>query len=98
MASKIAGLKGIRLILMLILLAWVVTACSSPPPEPTQQPQPTEAPEEGQTITLITPDANHIDNDSAPKYQIQTRLTDFQLLSESEGLAWGLPKTNFGCT
>lgn len=55
-------------------------------PEPTQQPQPTEAPEEGQTITLITPDANHIDNDSAPKYQIQTRLTDFQLLSESEGL------------
>lgn len=67
-------------------------------PEPTQQPQPTEAPEEGQTITLITPDANHIDNDSAPKYQIQTRLTDFQLLSESEGLAWGLPKTNFGCT
>lgn len=98
MASKIAGLKGIRLILMLILLAWVVTACSSPPPEPTQQPQPTEAPEEGQTITLITPDANHIDNDSAPKYQIQTRLTDFQLLSESEGLAWGLPKTNSGCT
>ncbi|MEK3943491.1 VPS10 domain-containing protein [Paenibacillus sp. FSL H3-0310] len=92
MASKIAGLKGIRLILMLILLAWVVTACSSPPPEPTQQPQPTEAPEEGQTITLITPDANHIDNDSAPKYQIQTRLTDFQLLSESEGLAWGVTK------
>lgn len=92
MANKTAGLKALRTVIMLILLAWIISACSSPPPAPSEQPQPTEAPEEGQTITLITPDAKHIDDEGTPKYQIQTRLTDFQLLSESEGLAWGVTK------
>lgn len=92
MASKTAGLKAIRFVMLIILLAWVVSACSSPSPEPPTQPQPTESPEEGQTITLITPDVGNVTDESAPKYQIQTRLTDFQLLSESEGLAWGVTK------
>lgn len=92
MASKTAGLKAIRMIIMLFLIAWMVSACSSSPPETSHQPQPTEAPEEGQTITLITPDESLNENEDTPKYQIQTRLTDFQLLSESEGLAWGVTK------
>ncbi|WP_150271629.1 WD40/YVTN/BNR-like repeat-containing protein [Paenibacillus tepidiphilus] len=81
-------------VLAVILTFMLTAACSSSsPPEPSFAPQPTEAPEEGQTITLITPpDAKNVDNESAPKYQIQTRLTDFRLLSESAGLAWGVTK------
>lgn len=94
MASKTVGLKVLRTVAMLLLLAWIVPACSTPPsPEPSQPPQQIEAPEEeGQTITLISPDSNNTDKEQTSKYQIQTRLTDFQLLSESEGLAWGVTK------
>lgn len=91
MASKTTGLKTLRLLVMLLLIVWVVSACSTPTPAPSQLPQPTEVPEEGQTITLISPDSNHTDKEMS-KYQIQTRLTDFQLLSETEGLAWGVTK------
>lgn len=92
MTSRIAGLKTLRMFLMLFFLAWIVSACSSPPPEPSPQPQPTEAPEEGQTITLITPPSNNTNNESAPKYQVQTRITGFHLLNETEGLVWGVTK------
>jgi len=86
------GRKYVKLLLLAVWTAVLLVACSSPPPEPSQPPQPTEAPEEGQTITLITPDAGNIDAVNAPKYQIQTRLTDFELLSQSEGIAWGVTK------
>ncbi|WP_379127061.1 WD40/YVTN/BNR-like repeat-containing protein [Paenibacillus sp. sgz500958] len=87
--------KYIRLLILALLTALAVAACSSPPPEPSPQPpQPTESPEEGQTITVITPDAANIDAENAPKYQIQTRLTDFELLSESKGIAWGVTKNS----
>ncbi len=93
MASKTVGLKTLRMVIMLLLITWIVSACSSPSPEPSQPPQPTETPEEGQTITLINPpDSNNTDKEQTSKYQIQTRLTDFQLLSESEGIAWGVTK------
>ncbi|BCG59422.1 VPS10 domain-containing protein [Paenibacillus sp. URB8-2] len=85
-------LKHLRKLSIVLPAALILASCSSPPPEPSPQPLPTEEPEEGQTITLITPDAANIDSAKSPKYQIQTRLTDFQLLSESEGLAWGVTK------
>ncbi|NGM80917.1 hypothetical protein G5B47_00670 [Paenibacillus sp. 7124] len=85
-------LKHLRKLIVILPAALILASCSSPPPEPSPQPQPTEKPEEGQTITLITPDAGNIDSTKASKYQIQTRLTDFHLFSESEGLAWGVTK------
>ncbi|WP_052088236.1 WD40/YVTN/BNR-like repeat-containing protein [Paenibacillus wynnii] len=94
MSFKTVGLRPIKLLILLLLTALTVAACSSPPPEPIPSPQPTEAPEEGQTITIITPDAENIDTANAPKYQIQTRLTDFELLSVSEGIAWGVTKNS----
>lgn len=93
MSFKVSGLKIVGSVLAVLLAVFVLSACSSsPPPEPSRPPQPTEAPEEGQTITLITPDAKNVDNETTPKYQIQTRLTDFRLLTESVGLAWGVTK------
>ncbi|MDT3424764.1 photosystem II stability/assembly factor-like uncharacterized protein [Paenibacillus forsythiae] len=84
--------KHNKKLLITLLAALAVASCSPPPPETTPQPQPTETPEEGQTITLITPDAGNISSAQKSKYQIQTRLTDFQLLSDTEGLAWGVTK------
>ena len=88
------GVRAFKLIILILLASLTVAACSTPPPEPISTPQPTEAPEEGQTITIITPDAENIDTAQTPKYQIQTRLTDFQLLSVSEGIAWGVTKNS----
>ncbi|WP_310828827.1 WD40/YVTN/BNR-like repeat-containing protein [Paenibacillus pedocola] len=94
MSSETTGFKLLRTAIAFLMILLILSACSSSPvPEPSQPPQPTEAPEEGQTITLITPgDAKNVTNDSAPKYQIQTRLTDFRLLNPSVGLAWGVTK------
>lgn len=93
MSFKITGFKALGAVFTVLLTLLILSACSSPSPEPSQPPQPTEAPEEGQTITLITPDAQNIDNEkSTPKYQIQTRLTDFRLLNNAVGLAWGVTK------
>lgn len=93
MSPQTADFKVLRTLLVVLLSLLILSACSSSPaPEPTQPPQPTEAPEEGQTITLITPDAQNLVNRDTPKYQIQTRLTDFRLLTDSAGLAWGVTK------
>lgn len=94
MSSQTTGYKILRMAIASLMTLLLLSACSSAPaPEPSQPPQPTEAPEEGQTITLITPgDAENVTNESAPKYQIQTRLTDFRLLNETVGLAWGVTK------
>ena len=91
--AKTSVLKIMFIGCMVILSAVMLSACSAPPQEPSPPPQLTEAPEEeGQTITLITPDAQNLDNLDSTKYQIQTRLTEFHLLSETEGLAWGVTK------
>ena len=94
MSLNHVNLKPIKLIFLVLLTVLTVAACSSPPPEPVPTAQPTEAPEEGQTITIITPDAENVDTVNAPKYQIQTKLTDFELLSTSEGIAWGVTKNS----
>lgn len=94
MPSKTRGFKVLSVVLLLLLSISLLAACTAtPPPVVPPSPPPTEPPEEGQTITLITPDAKDMASpEKNAKYQIQTRLTDFQLLSESEGLAWGLTK------
>ncbi|WP_340023833.1 YCF48-related protein [Paenibacillus sp. FSL K6-1096] len=93
MSFKATGSKVLWTVLMLLMALFVLSACSSsPPPEATLPPQPTETPEEGQMITVITPDNKNVTNEVAPKYQIQTRLTDFRLLNSSAGLAWGVTR------
>ncbi|MEC0169552.1 WD40/YVTN/BNR-like repeat-containing protein [Paenibacillus graminis] len=92
MSHKHIGFRVLGAVFTVFLTLLIFSACSSPPPEPSQPPQPTEAPEEGQTITLITPDAKNVNNENTPKYQIQTRLTDFRLLNDAIGLAWGVTK------
>ncbi|MNO12436.1 Ycf48-like protein [compost metagenome] len=72
----------------------LLTACTSNQPSAKTPVQEDEIAEEGQTLTVINPEP--ISNakaessvDEGKKYQIQTRLTDFKLLSETTGLAWG---------
>ncbi|MDO7904867.1 YCF48-related protein [Paenibacillus sp. JX-17] len=73
-----------------LFLHILLVSCSQAetPAEPVQQ-QDTE--EEGQTITVVPPGGNAVTKDTS-KYQIQTRLTDFQLLNSKEGIAWGITR------
>lgn len=72
---------------MLILL---LTACSSSETEEIQQTIKEEPAETGQTLTLIEPEYDEVTDSN--KYQIQTRLTDFQLIHGYGGLAWGVTR------
>lgn len=72
----------------------VLTACTTKQPSAMTPVQEDNVAEEGQTLTVINPES--INNtaadakaDEGKKYQIQTRLNDFKLLSETTGLAWG---------
>ncbi|RCX23602.1 photosynthesis system II assembly factor YCF48-like protein [Fontibacillus phaseoli] len=75
----------------------LLTACSSqqPPAQNSSVSQEEEMQEEGQTLTVINPESSLSNSSNPPsteegkEYQIQTRLTDFRLLSASKGLAWG---------
>ena len=76
----------------------MITACSpareakpQTPTKPVIQPE-KESVEDGQTITVVVPEASRDSHES--KYQIQTRLTDFHMLGESTGIAWGLTNTS----
>ncbi|WP_055108037.1 WD40/YVTN/BNR-like repeat-containing protein [Paenibacillus ihumii] len=74
----------------------LITGCSSKPSE-VAPPVQEEAAEEGQVITIENPEAlaeptsanKSVNMEEGKRYQIQTRLTDFHLLSESAGIAWG---------
>ncbi|MDR0267561.1 hypothetical protein [Paenibacillus sp.] len=51
------------------------------------------SPDQGQTLTVVAPEASNKKSvNDAGKYQIQTKLKDFQLLSETKGIAWGLTR------
>ncbi|MFC7680252.1 WD40/YVTN/BNR-like repeat-containing protein [Paenibacillus sp. GCM10028914] len=86
-------------IVMLFILIMIVAACSSDstpaPVERTVIDEDTESVEDGQTLTVVTTieEANNTPKEQS-KYQIQTRLTDFYMFSESKGIAWGLTKTS----
>ncbi|SMF86135.1 Uncharacterized protein SAMN05661091_3300 [Paenibacillus uliginis N3/975] len=88
-----------RSILLLTIFIFLLTACSSTSSKPTAvEPsviqQETESVEDGQTLTVVTPETANKAPEEKSKYQIQTRLTDFHMLSDSEGIAWGLTKTS----
>ncbi|CAM4513964.1 hypothetical protein [Paenibacillus macerans] len=75
----------------------LLTACTSERPPEANQAQPEPPEEKGQTLTVINPASSESlraeaavpSEDKNNQYQIQTRLTDFQLLSTTTGLAWG---------
>ncbi|GGH22153.1 VPS10 domain-containing protein [Paenibacillus segetis] len=74
----------------------LLTGCSSEEPQVASS-VPNEITEEGQTLTIINPPDTTTNNavmnlSITDKYQIKTRLTDFQLLNETTGLAWGTTK------
>lgn len=79
--------------LLSIGIAAVLAACtdSDQPPvaEPPQQQE--DAGNTGQTLTVVPP-VNSTESADMAKYQIQTRLTDFQLLNDNGGLAWGVTR------
>lgn len=84
-----------KYIAMIIIFQLFIVGCSSSKPEANISEKKTETAEEGQTITVtnLEPSPSNISTGDSKqdgtKYQIQTRLTDFQLLSASTGLAWG---------
>ncbi|WP_227011805.1 WD40/YVTN/BNR-like repeat-containing protein [Paenibacillus lutimineralis] len=87
------------LIVIMTVAGMLLTACSSKSPAVDPKDQAGETSEEGQTLTVINPDsvgsktaANSPANETQ-KYEIQTRLTDFQLLGDSTGLAWGTTRS-----
>ncbi|MCJ8012461.1 YCF48-related protein [Paenibacillus sp. KQZ6P-2] len=82
-----------------LLFSVFLSACSSGG-EQTAEPQTataiqdsTEATaDQGQTLTVVTPSTIRQSTKDSGKYQIQTKLTDFQLLSDTVGIAWGLTR------
>lgn len=72
---------------MLVLL---LAACSSKETEQVQPIIKEEPAETGQTLTLVEPEYYEVPDSN--KYQIQTRLTDFQLIHGYGGLAWGVTR------
>lgn len=87
-----------RSIILLVTFIFLLTACTSTTTntisqqDPTANEQVTESVEDGQTLTVVTPETADKAPEEKSKYQIQTRLTDFHMLSESEGIAWGVTK------
>lgn len=82
----------LKLIGYVILTGVLLTACTARQPSAITPVQ--EDIEEGQTLTIVNPDnKTTLETDpnveDSKKYQIQTRLTDFKLLSDTSGLAWG---------
>lgn len=84
--------------IMLFIFIFIITACSSTPAQTGVQQSAVESDsesvEDGQILTVVTPETAKSDPKDKSKYQIQTRLTDFHMLNESEGIAWGLTKTS----
>ncbi|WP_440109213.1 YCF48-related protein [Paenibacillus sp. QZ-Y1] len=79
--------------LLSIGIAALLAACTdtgqTPVAEPPQEPE--DVVNTGQTLTVVPP-VNSTESADMAKYQIQTRLTDFQLLNGNGGLAWGVTR------
>lgn len=80
----------------LLISCLLLTACSSQQGE-TVSPVQDEPVEEGQVITIENPqvltEQTAANTEDGKQYQIQTRLTDFHLLSENAGIAWGATRS-----
>lgn len=100
-------MKSRRVILRfsaLVLAACMLASCTSEPVkqqqtsaeephEPVMQQDAAEE-EEGQVITLVKPETSREAQEEKSRYQIHTRLTDFQLISETTGIAWGITNSS----
>lgn len=87
-------------LIVLLTGCLLLTACnshSSTAVPPSALPS-DDVQENGQVLTVISPEmpkaksAAPAEPTEAQRYQIQTRLTDFQLLNETTGIAWGLTR------
>ncbi|MGG4481993.1 VPS10 domain-containing protein [Paenibacillus illinoisensis] len=80
--------------LLSIGIAALLAACTdtgqTPVAEPPQEQD--EIGNTGQTLTVVPPDNSTQTTSDTAEYQIQTRLTDFQLLNDNGGLAWGVTR------
>ena len=80
--------------LLSIGIAALLAACTdtgqTPVAEPPQEQD--EIGNTGQTLTVVPPDNSTQTTTDTAEYQIQTRLTDFQLLNDNGGLAWGVTR------
>lgn len=85
----------LRTLSALLIMGTLLVACSANSSPPATSSVTVEnVQEEGQTLTIINPESMDSSIQAEPqtgekKYQIQTRLTDFHLLSSTTGLAWG---------
>lgn len=80
--------------LIVLVMGVLLTACSPDKPNEASVPAQDEIQDTGQTITVIQQNSTNKINDKAEpaskeKFQIQTRLSDFQLISDTTGIAWG---------
>lgn len=80
--------------LIVLVMGLLLTACTSDKSNEAKIQDKDEIQESGQTITVINQSsASKINDEAQPsnkeKYQIQTRLSDFQLISDTTGIAWG---------
>ncbi|USB31602.1 hypothetical protein [Paenibacillus sp. YPG26] len=80
--------------LILLITGVLLTACTSDTSNEASVPAQDETQDSGQTITVIEQNTiNKINTNaetaSKEKFQIQTRLSDFQLISDTTGIAWG---------
>ncbi|WP_433946661.1 WD40/YVTN/BNR-like repeat-containing protein [Paenibacillus sp. SN-8-1] len=83
--------------LIALIMGVLLTACTSDTSNEASVPAHDEIQDSGQTITVIEQNSMNKINDnvgpaSTEKYQIQTRLSDFQLISDTTGIAWGLTR------
>ncbi|GGH49363.1 hypothetical protein GCM10008014_13770 [Paenibacillus silvae] len=75
---------------MIIMLAGCTKTEQPPAAEPPDQQE--DGGNIGQTLTVVPPTNNNAEATEMSKYQIQTRLTDFQLINDNGGLAWGVTR------
>lgn len=80
--------------IIVIILGLIFTACTQDNAELESQPpqEQEDLSEQGQTLNVVVPETKNEATDEKGKYQIQTRLVDFNLLNENAGLAWGVTK------
>ncbi|MGN7357041.1 WD40/YVTN/BNR-like repeat-containing protein [Paenibacillus sp. SAF-054] len=88
-----------KLASLTVLFSVLLSACSShdeqnvlPESAPAAQDTTDSVADLGQTLTVVAPDTAKKNTKDTGKYQIQTKLTDFQLLTETKGIAWGLTR------
>lgn len=83
-----------RMVSLFLACILLLAACSSREAEP-KVPQEPESQGKGQILNVIDlkPVTHMTSQDpQKKKYQIQTRLTDFHLLTDTTGIAWGITR------